>query len=147
MSPLPTVESVMSRDLVVLREEDTLDALEEAMSRHGFRHMPVVDGKRLVGIVSQRDLLRASVSSLHPAHGAKDSQRALFARVFVAEVMQREVLTVTPDTGVLDASRKILAHRIGALPVVDAQGELIGIVSENDLLAALVRHAESAPAT
>lgn len=146
MPPLPIVESVMNRNVVVLREEDTLDTLEDAMERYRFRHMPVVDGKTLVGIVSQRDLLRASLSSLQPPHTGRESQRALFERVFIAQVMKREVVTTHPEASVLEASRAILANRVGALPVTNDRGELVGIVSENDLLLALVRYAEETTA-
>ncbi|MFO0645748.1 MAG: CBS domain-containing protein [Polyangiales bacterium] len=133
-----TVADIMTRNVVVLSEEDNLGLIEAGMERYHFRHIPVVDGDRVVGILSDRDLARLSSSPLeHPRdQGAHD--RAMKARTFVAEVMRRDVLTVTPDTLVLAAARLVLGSKIGALPVVTREGSLVGIVTTHDLLRATI---------
>ncbi|HEY8369997.1 MAG TPA: CBS domain-containing protein [Thermodesulfobacteriota bacterium] len=105
------------------------------MRRGGFRHLPVVDGERLVGIVSDRDLPRARPEVAAPDSAAAGDQT--MARLVVRDVMSREVTTVDPDRPVEEAARLMLDLRIGSLPVVE-EGRLVGILTETDLLRAWV---------
>ena len=134
-----TVSEIMTRDVTTLREEENLSTLLGDMARAGFRHLPVVDGKRLVGLVSHRDLLRISSSSLDrdSLHKAIDRQHK--DETFVAAIMTRDVDTVGPDTPLAEAATKLLAHKYGCLPVVDEQQQLLGIVTEKDFLELLVQ--------
>ncbi|MBI5516014.1 MAG: CBS domain-containing protein [Deltaproteobacteria bacterium] len=147
MNPLPrTVAEVMTRHVTVLHEEDNLEDLERWMSRLRFRHLPVVDGERLVGLVTHGDLLRMASSSLaaQPAEAEHQRQEA----TFVARVMQRDVRTVSPDTPLVDAARALIDAKIGCLPVVE-DGRLVGIVTAQDfvaLTARLLAEREEAPA-
>jgi acetoin utilization protein AcuB len=98
------------------------------------RHMPVLDGERLVGIVSNRDLLAASLTKvLHfePAH-----RRAFMRAIEVREVMTKDVVSIGPDTPVSEAARIMLQRQIGCLPVVKGDSQLIGLVTETDLIRA-----------
>lgn len=104
------------------------------MADHGIRHLPVVEGDRLVGVVSDRDLHRKA--SLRDACAA-DELRPLLS-VPVGEIMTREgLLTVRPDTTMAEAASKLIAARVGSLPVVDGD-RLVGILTTYDLLRALV---------
>jgi CBS domain-containing protein len=107
--------------------------------RH-IRHLPVVERGRLVGLVTHRDLVRAQAQLLaRPAHDLlADAAEEL--SVLVLAVMQRNVWRVTPETPVMEAARIMLDHKFGCLPVVDSQDQLVGIVTEVDLLRLLVRH-------
>ena len=129
-----TVGDAMTRDVVVLHEEDNLLDVARDMGRYRFRHLPVVDGTRLVGIVSHRDLLRCTVSRLElgPGLGARDEH--LKEQTFVARVMTRGPSTVHPETPLADAARTMVNGRFGCLPVVDAGGARVGILTEHDLL-------------
>ena len=134
------VADIMTRDLITLREEDNLALMQEDMQNFGLRHLPVVDGKKFVGLVSHRDLLRFTTSALH-----RDSLRASIdahdkRQYFVADVMTREVITVRPDTPIAEAAAHIGAGRFGCLPVVTEDGTLVGIVSESDFVKLLVKH-------
>lgn len=106
------------------------------MRRGGFRHLPVTDGERLVGIVSDRDLPvpRPEVAPADSAEAAEPSM----ARLAVGDVMSRDVVSVAPDRPVEEAARAMLDLRVGSLPVVE-EGRLIGILTETDLLRAWVR--------
>ena len=126
------VRDLMTRKIIVLSEEDNLERLDEGMARLGVRHLPVVDNGKLVGLISQRDLLRLSVSTLEPDHEAKNQR--LRQNTFVSEVMTRRVATVTEDTTVGQAARKLLDGKFGCLPVVDSTGTVIGIVTADDFL-------------
>ena len=137
-----TVADIMTRNVVVLSEEDNLGLIEAGMERYHFRHIPVVDGDRVVGILSDRDLARLSASPLEHRRDLGEHDKVVKARTFVAEVMHRDVLTITPDTRILAAARLVLGSKIGALPVVTASGSLVGIVTTHDLLRAAIEALE-----
>jgi CBS domain-containing protein len=126
------VEAVMQREFVSMGSEDRLDLVEDVMRLGRIRHMPVLDGSKLVGILSQRDLLAASLSR---ALDFDPAQRRTFLRsVAVAEVMVREPITVRPETSLGEAARIMVRNKVGCLPVVDDDGCPVGIVTDTDLL-------------
>jgi CBS domain-containing protein len=134
MDTNPTVSEVMQPAPVTVRADDGLDMIEDLMSLGRVRHLPVVDGERLVGVVSLRDLL---AHSLTRALDFEPRQRRVFLKsVDVREAMSKQLFTVRPDAPVKQAAETMLRHRIGCLPVVDARGALVGIVTETDLLRA-----------
>ena len=95
------------------------------------RHMPVVHGGKLVGVVSERDLLRASLSNLS-GFDARE-RRAFLHGVEIARVMSAPPVVVDPETTVAEAARVMAEHKIGCLPVVRGD-ELLGIITETDVL-------------
>ena len=129
-----TVASVMRREFASLCEDDHLDLADSVMELGRVRHLPVIDAAgRVVGIVSNRDLLEASLTSVLALEPAQ--RRAFLHSVRVAEVMTRHVETIAPDALLVSAANRMLSHRIGCLPVVDASGSMIGLLTESDLLA------------
>lgn len=134
-----TVSEIMTHEVATLDENDSLSNLKEAMRALRFRHMPVTDDGRLIGLITERDLLRISTSSLLPHQGEQD--RALGERFRVRDVMTRDVLTVSPQTSVEQAGKLLLRERFGCLPVVEADNTLIGIVTSSDYIRALVQGA------
>lgn len=126
------VSDIMTREVVTLYEEDNLRGVEEGMNRFRFRHLPVVDDGKLVGLVTHRDLLRMAASELEP--GAAVKTAAIQERLFVRDVMQRDLVTVREDTPLLDAGRVMWNSKLGCLPVVGPEGKLVGIVTEADFL-------------
>lgn len=114
------VKNRMSRPVVTVRQDADFQKALALMQEHRLRRLPVVDGEgRLVGIVVERDLLVAAM-------------RYLQSRVEVGDVMTRDVITVGPDTDLVDVARTMLARKIGGLPVVD-EDRLVGIVTESDI--------------
>jgi acetoin utilization protein AcuB len=103
-----------------------------------IRHLLVTDGPKLVGIVTDRDI-RLNLPS--PATSLSVWEvNYLLARLTVASVMTKALVTVSPERDPRDAAVLMLDHQIGALPVVDG-GELVGIITETDLLRAFVKTA------
>lgn len=136
------VGAVMRTELVTLASDERLDVASDIMTLGRIRHIPVVRGTEVVGILTQRDLYRAAISSaldLRPA-----AEREWLAKIPVAEVMTRPVVTAPPDLPVRDAVRLMLERRIGCLPIVRS-GQLVGLVSESDCLALLARLLAPAP--
>lgn len=116
-----TVEDVMTTALVTVRPEASVADAAQEMRLASIRHIPVIEHGHLVGIVSQRDILRAM------AH-ADASARPL------REVMTSRVLTIRRDAPAARAADFMLEHKIGCLPVLGDAGEVIGLVTESDFV-------------
>lgn len=128
------VADIMTRSVVVLSEEDNLSQVAAGLDRYRFHHLPVVDGSKLVGMLSQHDMLRHTVSGVDRSAVASSREARYLEQTFVRDVMKTDVLTVRADELVSTAADRMLAGRVSALPVVDAEDALIGIVTEKDIL-------------
>jgi len=130
------LSEIMSRGLITVDKNASLRRARRILDQHRIRHLLVMDGKRLVGIVTDRDLRQAAPSSKSPL---TTSEREEFMdELKVAEVMSRKLITASPDTTVREAARVMVSEKIGCLPVVNGN-QLVGIVTETDLLEMLVR--------
>lgn len=133
------VKDYMKRDPVTVKKDDSFRYALKLIRKEGIRHLPVLDGKRVVGIVTDRDLRQAAPS---PATSLEIHElNYLLERLKIETIMTKKVITVAPDTSLLDAAKLLIAHKIGCLPVVD-QDELVGIITEGDLLRAYVEQQE-----
>ena len=128
------VEEVMARDVVSLGPSDRLDLADDVMRLGRIRHMPVLEGGRLVGIVSSRDLLAASLSK--QLEFDVPERRTFLRSVVVSEAMTRDPVTIDPDATLREAAGLMLQHRIGCLPVTRPDGTFVGLVTETDLIRA-----------
>lgn len=118
----------MQQPVVTIDESAEIDVAGGLMRMDRIRHLPVVSGTRLVGLVSQRDLFRAGIES---AVGGSEAARVEGVRL--RDVMNREVVTAHPDADLAVAVEMMLQQRIGCLPVVE-EGRLVGLLSETDCL-------------
>lgn len=117
-----TVADIMTPDPVTLDEADDLGLADEIFYLGRLRHLPVVRKKKLVGLVTHRDFLRALAR-----RGEQRGKTAL-----AGEVMTRKVTTVNPATPLRKALRTMVKNKFGCLPVVDDAGALVGILTESD---------------
>ena len=129
-----TVRDIMTVEVTTLGRNDTLLLAKDIMNLGRVRHFPVVEDDELVGVVSQRDLYRASLGTVMQ-YGEK-AQRAFLESVAVKEVMA-DPISISPDATVRDAARLMLEHKIGCLPVLE-DSRLVGIVTETDMLQVVV---------
>lgn len=137
------VRDVMTRDVVTLYENEDLLLAEHVMRLGRIRHLPVVRGHALVGLVTHRDLLRASISTLA---GMTPQQDASMKRaIAVPDVMQAKVTTIGPGEPASRAARLMLERKLGCLPVVEEDGRLVGIVTEADFVGLALRWLEERP--
>ena len=126
-----TVADIMSKGPVTLKPDDVLYLANEVMSLGRIRHLPVVEGERIVGILSQRDLFH---SALAVALGLKHKeQKDMLQAIRVREVMRSPVISVSPQTGIKEAARLMTEKKIGCLAVVEKEC-LVGLVTETDIL-------------
>jgi CBS domain-containing membrane protein len=129
------VSEVMRREVVTVTVAEKLDLTQDIMSLGRVRHLPVLDDEqRVIGIVSHRDVLAAAMTQVLD-FDAK-SRRTFLRSIEVGEVMAVGVATVKPDTPLAEVARILVDLKIGCVPVVAATGELVGLVTETDLIAA-----------
>ena len=121
----------MSTDLETLDRNDTLDLAKDLMHKKRIRHFPVLEGGRVVGVVSQRDLFHATLGSVMK-YGER-SERSYLATIAIKEVMSEPPITVVPTASIQEAASVMFESKIGCLPVVEGK-KLVGIVSETDIL-------------
>lgn len=126
------VRDIMSDKIVTISADDTLSTVEDIMTLGRVRHMPVVNGGQLVGVVSERDLLRASLSNLS-AFGS-EHRRAFLYGVEIRRVMSEPPVVIDPDATIAEAASVMADRKIGCLPVVDPVGNLVGMLTETDVL-------------
>ncbi len=134
MDGLGTVAEWMTREPVTVPEEMPLDQVLRLMRAREIRHVLVMQGDRLTGIFSNRDVRRMLGAGEPPAASG----------VAVAALMTENPVTVSPRAPLLEAAREILDRKIGALPVTD-EGRPVGILTSQDALEALIVWAERAP--
>ena len=125
------VRDIMSEKMVTISESDTLSTVEDIMTLGRVRHMPVVHAGKLVGVVSERDLLRISLSNL--TEFGNEERRLFLHAVEIARVMSAPPITISPDATVEEAARVMAERKIGCLPVLE-DGQLLGILTETDVL-------------
>ncbi|HUL60216.1 MAG TPA: CBS domain-containing protein [Anaeromyxobacteraceae bacterium] len=118
-----SVADFMTKDLVTVRESDDLALAESLLKLAGIRHLPVVRGGKLVGLLTQRDVLRSGQSGSASARG-----------VAVDSAMTREPVTISPGASLAQAARLMLDRKFGCLPVCGEDGTLVGIVTEADFV-------------
>jgi CBS domain-containing protein len=125
------VRDIMETKLVTISASERLSMVEDIMTLGRVRHMPVVQGGRLVGVVSERDLLRASLSVLSEHRDAE--RRAFLHVVEISRVMSTPPIVIGPDATIEQAALLMADKKIGCLPVVAGE-ELVGMVTETDVL-------------
>ncbi len=131
------VRDRMSSPAVTVRDKESFEDALALMRERKFRRLPVLDKRgKLVGIVSERDLLYAS-----PSQATSLSiweVQYLLAKLRVKAIMTAQVITTTPDAPIEDAAQLMVTHKIGGLPVVDEHGEVVGVITETDIFRTFV---------
>jgi CBS domain-containing membrane protein len=125
------VRDLMTRQIFTISPDDTLEHLEEHMQAFRFRHLPVVDGKKVVGLITHRDLLHASSSFLSERAKERDE---IIHRVPAKRIMQRELITVRPSEQLSEVAIMMWEAKIGCVLVTEEDGTLLGIVTEADFI-------------
>ena len=125
------VRDIMQEKIVTISAGEPHTTEEEIMTMGRERHMPVVHGGKLVGVVSERDLLRASLSSINTARA--EERRAFLHVVEIARVMSTPPIVIHPNAAIQEAALIMAERKIGCLPVLDGDA-LVGLLTETDIL-------------
>lgn len=146
----PTVAKLMSRPVVALSPRDTIHAAAARLSQHRISGAPVVDNGKLVGVVTEADLMMAGLppATIDKSRSPTMTLLGLFLRgkvaptdenAMVETVMTKDVVTVAPNASIWDAASTMRRRGVKRLPVVDEDDRVVGVVSRADLVAALAR--------
>ncbi len=132
------VSKSMTRKVITIDDTESVFEAQARMAKNNVRHLPVVDAEnRLIGIVTDRDIRSALPWELF--HGdAPEGLREKVASMKVGDIMTRNPITISPEYTIQDSLLLIQEKRVGAFPVVDADGKLLGIISVRDLLRAFI---------
>lgn len=134
------VRQFMTRHPITVGPNDSLRKARLLMAQGGFRHLPVTENRRVVGIVTDRDICERSPSGM--IEGTSIERTDLMDHLRVMGIMTLRPLTVPQDTSVVEAAQLLRSKRLGALLVVEGN-DLVGIVTKGDLLDALVAYVSS----
>jgi len=132
-----TVRDLMSLKVATVARKDTVEIADGMMTMGRIRHLPVLDGSEVVGVLSQRDLFR-SVMGAALAYGMGRPQEIL-RTLEVGDVMTVPAVTIGPEAPVQEAARAMEEKRIGCLPVIEG-GRLVGILTDTDILRYATSH-------
>jgi acetoin utilization protein AcuB len=130
------VEIWMSRPVITVNADESMQKATALLKEHHIRMLPVMEHERLVGIVSDRDLKRASASDATTLE--IHELVYLLSKIKVKEIMTKEAITVPPYYTIEETARILLEKKISGAPVVNAEGQVIGIITRDDLLRVLV---------
>ncbi len=131
------VSHIMTKEIKTIElYKGTLIEAKKMMEDYNFRHVPIVNGEKLVGILSLTDIHRISFGSNFGQE--KDVDASIFQMLSVEQVMKHEPRTVTPETRIKEVAEQLAAEEFHALPVTDNNGKLEGIVTTTDLVNYLI---------
>lgn len=137
MAESMTVRDLMSADVATVARRDSVEIADGVMTLGHIRHLPVLDGTEVVGVLSQRDLFRSALGAAL-AFGMTRPQEVM-RMLEVGDVMTAPPVTIGPEAPVQDAARAMEERRIGCLPVVEG-GRLVGILTATDILRYATSH-------
>jgi acetoin utilization protein AcuB len=128
----------MTRSVISTGPDRSVFEAQELMAKNSIRHLPVVDQDRLlVGIVTDRDI-RSALPNRYLQEGISAEQKSKLSQLKVGDIMTRKVISISPTYTIQDALLMVQNAKVGALPVVDEDGRLKGILSVRDLLRAFI---------
>lgn len=134
------VADIMSRSPITIGMDAPLERVKDMFERYRFHHVLVIEDRKLVGVVSDRDLLKHVSPFVHQLGERPQDQATL--RKPVHQVMTRKPVTVTPETEVNDAALVMLKGGVSCLPVVDEDQSPVGLLTWRDLLRAIAGEAD-----
>ena len=131
------VSEIMTKKLVTLKTTDDLVTAERLFKKHHIRHIPVVKGDVIKGMLSYTDLLRISFADAIDEH-EEYVDTIVYNMFSIPQVMANDVVSVTSKTTIKEVAQLLATHEFHALPVVD-DGKLVGIVTTTDLIKYLLK--------
>lgn len=126
MNPNTPVNEVMTKNVISIHAEDSLNIVNKTFESHSFHHIPILQHGKVVGILSKEDVLR--LLSIRTEYSEKE-----FKLIKVKDFMTFNVISIRPDDSVGLAADIFMTNDIHALPVID-EDELVGIITTHDLI-------------
>lgn len=117
----------MCKSVKTVDKETGLEDALKILEQNKIHHLPVIDDKKIIGVLSDRDLIKLNGDTL-------------FRLISVQDMMAKIVLCCGPETELLDVAKVFVKEMISSMPVIEESGELLGIITKIDLLSALITH-------
>lgn len=130
------VKNWMSKKVITIDENDSMQAAMKLLKAHGIRMLPVMKGEKLVGILTDRDIKRASASDATTLE--MHELIFLISQITAKEIMTKNPITVPFDFTVEETAEVLLKNKISGAPVLDAEGKIVGAITQTDLFNALI---------
>lgn len=126
------VSSIMSKEVFTINVSESLFSAKEKFGKFGIRHLPVLEDKKLVGMLSLTDILRLSFGDTYGVDEA-GIDNVMYDMLTIEQVMKTKLISVKPEQSIHDVAEIFATKEFHALPVVD-KGLLIGIVTTTDVI-------------
>ena len=126
----------MARNPVTVTPDTPVDEAASAMKKGHFRRLPVVENGKLVGFLSDKDIMRVAPSPATTL--SRYEARSLLAKLKIRDIMSKEVISVNEDATIEEAALIMYNHKIGGLPVLSSVGAVVGVITETDIFKAFV---------
>lgn len=137
------VREWMTSPVVSVSPTTPISNAHQIMKENGIRRLPVVDGERVVGIITIGDVREASPSDATTL--SIWELNYLWAQLTVEKVMSHKVITIKQDKPILDAAESMLNNKVSGLPVLDDGGKLVGMITESDIFRMLIKMRTTTP--
>ncbi|SFZ93666.1 CBS domain-containing protein [Flaviramulus basaltis] len=131
------ISMIMTEPVITLKKNDSLEKAEHLFKKHHIRHIPVVTGNVVVGMLSYTDLLRLSFSDLDDNLDG-DTDALVYNMFTIKQVMKSSIVTVPSSKSIKEVAEILATKEFHALPIVD-NNKLVGIVTTTDLIKYLLK--------
>lgn len=136
MSDTP-IENVMKTHIRTVTADQSLSEIREVFESENFRHLPVMNGESLVGIITHTDLMRVTYGA-HITDADFEVNRLILESTTVEEAMSKDLKTVELGAGLAEAARIMRSYKVNCVPVMGQNG-LAGIVTGTDIMEAYIK--------
>ncbi|MCK0130094.1 CBS domain-containing protein [Flavobacteriaceae bacterium F08102] len=130
------ISTIMTKKIVTLNKTDDLVTAEKLFKKHKIRHIPVVSGNKIIGMLSYTDLLRISYADAADDED-HDVDTVVYNMFTIEQVMAKNLITINQDTPIKEVAEILAKKEFHALPVVN-DDQLVGIVTTTDLINYLI---------
>ncbi len=132
------ISMIMTEDVITLKKTDNLETAEQLFKRHKIRHIPVVRGDVIIGMLSYTDLLRLSFADITNDDDDNSTDVMVYSMFTIEQVMKKNVVSVSSSKSIKEVAEILASKEFHALPVVD-NNSLSGIVTTTDLIKYLIK--------
>lgn len=131
------IDDVMTTHVRTVTADQSLSEVRQIFESENFRHLPVMDGEQLVGIITHTDLMRVTYGA-HIADADFEVNSLILETTTVAEAMSKDVRTVESGAGLAEAARIMRTYKVNCVPVVGQDG-MVGLITGTDILEAYIK--------
>ncbi len=135
------IKEVMAYPVITVDMDTTVGKMHELFQKHNFHHLPVVEEGQLVGVISDRDILRQISPFIGTISEQLRDRNTLNKKAH--QIMTRRPITISENDSLLTAAKLMTSQRISCLPVIGENGKLVGMITLKDIVRAFVKMREA----